>query len=147
MPERITRIGLHRPVIRKVPPEEIVRLLRDKLIEEANECAHARIAKRAVELADILEVLAALCDRLGIDWAEVSSVPDETLLTAATTMSHIPDATNAGRLFTRLQREAELYDIAWSEVVRTRAERAEERGTYDNGVYLERTVWAREPHP
>lgn len=145
VPERITRIGLHRPITRTASPEEIVRLLRDKLIEELHEYEAASVAKRSVELADVLEVLRALCGRLTLDPLDASS-DGTSLLAAATAMAQRPDAIHAANLLAHLHREAEQHGIAWSEVERARADRAAERGTYDNGVYLVRTVWARDPH-
>lgn len=145
IPEHIMRIGIHTPIVRTVPPEEIVRLLRNKLAEEVHEYEAADAAKRVMELADILEVLTALCGRLGIQWDVPVPAADKSLLGATTAMAHTPDATNAAQLFAQLQREAEAQGIPWNEVKRVRAERAAERGVYNDGVYLERTIWTRDP--
>lgn len=56
---------------------ERVALLRDKLIEENDEFLAAGPGERAEELADLLEVVAALADGYGINQSDLDPAPRE----------------------------------------------------------------------
>jgi predicted house-cleaning noncanonical NTP pyrophosphatase (MazG superfamily) len=60
---------------RQLDPDEFRAVLREKLLEEAAECAAAESTKDiAEECADVLEVIAALAAASGISWDEVTAV-------------------------------------------------------------------------
>jgi predicted house-cleaning noncanonical NTP pyrophosphatase (MazG superfamily) len=74
IPEIIRRRG-GTPVFRVVDAEEYGRRLKDKLREEVEEfVAAADAAAAKEELADVLEVIAALATHLGATTAEIEAV-------------------------------------------------------------------------
>jgi predicted house-cleaning noncanonical NTP pyrophosphatase (MazG superfamily) len=63
------------PVVRKLAKTEFKTLLREKLVEEAQEFLNAKSREEAAEeLADVQEVLRALYDAEGISSADVGKV-------------------------------------------------------------------------
>lgn len=75
IPEIIRRHGLT-PVVRQADPAEYRSLLHAKLLEEAREVIAADDLSAPGELADVLEVVAALAADLGIDLDEVHRLRD-----------------------------------------------------------------------
>ena len=74
VPALVARDG-RTPHTRQLAPDEFRAALRAKLLEEAAECAAATSPDDiAEECADLLEVLAALAEAEGIDWAAITAV-------------------------------------------------------------------------
>ncbi|MFC5972607.1 hypothetical protein ACFPYI_14815 [Halomarina salina] len=67
IPEIIEANG-ERPVVHHVEGEEYTQRLLDKLDEEVGEY---RSDQTVEELADVLEVVHALCETHGVDWSEL----------------------------------------------------------------------------
>ena len=65
------------PVVRQAAAAEYRGLLHAKLLEEANEVLSADDGSAAEELADVLEVLAALADDLGVGLEHVQKLRDQ----------------------------------------------------------------------
>jgi predicted house-cleaning noncanonical NTP pyrophosphatase (MazG superfamily) len=67
IPEIVEANG-ERPVVHHVEGEEYTQRLLDKLDEEVGEYRSDRTVE---ELADVLEVVHALCGTYGVDWSEL----------------------------------------------------------------------------
>ncbi len=80
IPEYIRSVG-GTPVYRIADEEEFPRLLFEKLLEEAKELAGAESAEKALgEIADVQEVLDAICELLGFSKTEVERARVEKAL-------------------------------------------------------------------
>jgi predicted house-cleaning noncanonical NTP pyrophosphatase (MazG superfamily) len=78
----IIRARNQEPVTRFLADEEFIGELRAKLIEEANEALRAAsVQDLATELADVLEVLRALGDAVGISFHEIERLRQERMET------------------------------------------------------------------
>lgn len=77
IPAKITEHGEH-VSLAHIPKEEARAALAIKLFEEAHELlAASTVPEVTGELADLLEVLRALCAATGIDWRDVETAADE----------------------------------------------------------------------
>lgn len=70
IPQLIREDGEH-PVTTNVEGEELERRLRDKLVEEANEYHESGAPE---ELADVLEVIHAICDRTDVTFGRLEEL-------------------------------------------------------------------------
>jgi len=75
IPELIEADGGH-PVTRVLDAAGYRRALVNKLVEEAGEAQDASADELPAELADVLEVLRALADDLGMTWEDLARVAD-----------------------------------------------------------------------
>jgi phosphoribosyl-ATP pyrophosphohydrolase len=74
IPEILVRTG-RQSRTRQLAPDEYRAALREKLLEEAAECAAAETPEQiAEECADVLEVVAALAAASGLSWDDVAAV-------------------------------------------------------------------------
>ena len=73
IPEIIMGAG-KMPITRRLNDEEFVAALKLKLVEETNELILAEGLDIAGEVADVLEVVSAFCDALGISQQEIDKV-------------------------------------------------------------------------
>ena len=77
VPELLARQG-RTTRTRQLAPDEFLAALREKLLEEAAECAAAATPENiAEECADLLEVIAALAAASGIPWDHVATVREQ----------------------------------------------------------------------
>ncbi len=73
IPEIINAAG-KRPIIESVTPQHVYLLLKEKLIEEAQELKETKTREALVEeLADVLEVCISLAEYEQVDWQEVEA--------------------------------------------------------------------------
>ncbi len=70
----LIRMNGETPSVRVASPAEIDSLLREKLVEEAEEF---RASGSVEELADVLEVIHAILSRRGIDYEEIDTIRRE----------------------------------------------------------------------
>jgi predicted house-cleaning noncanonical NTP pyrophosphatase (MazG superfamily) len=71
IPEIIAKDG-RRPVVEHVDPDDLLAALRLKVLEEASELAEAHDQQIVEEVADVLEVLMALSELIGVAWSDVN---------------------------------------------------------------------------
>ena len=71
---QIIRATGSKPIIYTASPDEYRTRLRDKLSEEVTEFLAADDAQAPEELADVLEVVRALADALGIDAGQLEKI-------------------------------------------------------------------------
>jgi predicted house-cleaning noncanonical NTP pyrophosphatase (MazG superfamily) len=77
VPDLIARTG-GTTRTRQLAPAEFIIALREKLLEEAAECAAARTPDTiAEECADLLEVITALAEATGISWSQIAAVREQ----------------------------------------------------------------------
>jgi predicted house-cleaning noncanonical NTP pyrophosphatase (MazG superfamily) len=73
IPEIIRAAG-GEPHTRRLQGDELIAALLDKVVEEAHELREASVDQRIEEMADLLEVLAAVAERLGVTLDQVQDV-------------------------------------------------------------------------
>jgi predicted house-cleaning noncanonical NTP pyrophosphatase (MazG superfamily) len=64
-------------VTRVLDEREYLPALLDKLVEEAQEARAAGPQELPVELADLVEVMAAVLEQLGTSWADITAIATE----------------------------------------------------------------------